>query len=294
MDWDDIKVFLAVARAGSLGGAARALGQSQPTMGRRLKAFEDRLATPLFQRGGREGFLLTDAGAEVLAHAERMEEEALGFERSLAGQGDEPEGLIRVSSSDWFGLHVLAPVLAGFRQRHPKVCIELVTESRLFSLARREADLVFRIRPFDGAEVVQRRLMTLDYALYGAPGQPSPSWGDGSGLDLVTMDTAFAEMPDVHWLQRVLPRARVAMRSNNREVQAALCAAGCGWTVLPRLLGDGHAGLVRVDFDADPPPSREVYVGYHRDLRRLGRLQRLLTHVVAALAPVTMPASPTS
>lgn len=288
MDWDDIKIFLAVARAGSLGGAARALGQSQPTMGRRLKAFEDRLGMPLFQRSA-AGFLLTDLGEEVLSHAERMEEEALGFARRLAGQGGEPQGLIRVSSSDWFGLHVLAPVFANFRQRHAGVCIELVTDSRLFNLARREADLVFRIRPFEGAEVVQRRLMTLDYALYGAAGQPAPGWGDGEGVSVITMDTAFAEMPDVQWLRRVLPRAQVAMRSNNREVQAALCAAGCGWIVLPRLLGDAHPGLKRVDF-AEAPPGREVYVGYHRDLRRLGRLQALLAHVVDSLAPVTMPA----
>lgn len=291
MDWDDIKVFLAVARAGSLGGAARALGQTQPTMGRRLTAFEARLGQPLFQRG-RAGFLPTALGEQVLAHAERMEEEALGFERRLAGQGDALEGLIRVSSSDWFGLHVLAPVFAGFGRLHPRVCIELITDARLYSLARREADLVFRIRPFEDAEVVQRRLLTLDYALYGAIGLPAPAWGDGSGLGLVTMDTAFAEMPDVQWLQRVLPNARPAMRSNNREVQAALAAAGCGWTVLPRRLGDAHPGLQRADHPSELPPSREVYVGYHRDLRRLGRLQRLLAHVVAELAPVTMPANP--
>ena len=290
MDWDDIKVFLAVARAGSLGGAARALGQSQPTMGRRLKAFEEKLGQPLLQRGA-EGFVPTDLGEQVLAHAERMEEEALGFARRLDGQGDEPEGLIRVSSSDWFGLHVLAPVFAGFRQRHPRVCIELITDSRLFNLSRREADLVFRIRPFEGADAVQRRLMTLDYALYGLPGQPAPNWGDGAGVSLITMDTAFAEMPDMQWLQRMLPQAQVAMRSNNREVQAALCAAGCGWTVLPRLLGDRHPGLQRAAAN-EPPPSRDVFVGYHRDLRRLGRLQRLLAHVVAELAPVTMPVSP--
>lgn len=293
MDWDDVKVFLAVARAGSLGGAARALGQSQPTMGRRLKAFEARLGQPLLQRGA-EGFVPTDLGERVLAHAERMEEEALGFERQLAGDGEALEGLVRVSSSDWFGLHVLAPVLASFRRLHPGVCVELVTDARLFNLSRREADLVFRIRPFEGADVVQRRLMSLDYALYGPPGQPAPTWGDGAGLNLVTLDTAFAEMPDMRWLARVLPHAQVAMRSNNREVQAALCAAGCGWAVLPRLLGDRHPGLVPAEVPAggtvEPPPGRDVFVGYHRDLRRLGRLQRLLAHVVETLAPVTMPA----
>ncbi|MFX7804625.1 LysR substrate-binding domain-containing protein, partial [Acinetobacter baumannii] len=76
------------------------------------------------------------------------------------------DGLLRVSSSDWFGIHVLTPLFAEFTRAHPGVAVELVTDVRLFSLARREADLVFRIRPFDEPEVVQRRLMRIDYAVY--------------------------------------------------------------------------------------------------------------------------------
>lgn len=282
MNWDDIRVFLAIARARSLGGAARALGQTQPTMGRRLRAFEERLGLALFQRGT-EGFLLSDDGAMVMAHAERMEEEALAFERTLAGQEGQLEGLVRVSSSDWFGLHVLAPVFAKFQEMHPGVCIELITESRLLSLARREADLVFRIHPFEETDVVQRRLMTIHYALYGASYLEQPRAGDGEGTPLITMDAAFSTMPDVRWLQRVLPKAHVVMRSNNREVQAALCAAGRGWAVLPTYLGDRTAGLARVDL-GEPPPGRDVWVGFHQDLRRLVRLRRLLEFTVEALA----------
>lgn len=282
MDWDDIKVFLAIARARSLGGAARALGQTQPTMGRRLRAFEDRLGVALFQRSG-EGFLLSDDGALVLAHAERMEEEALAFERTLAGQETQLEGLLRVSSSDWFGLHVLAPIFARFQEKHPRVCIELITESRLLNLARREADLVFRIRPFEDGDVVQRRLTSIQYALYGASYLERPSLGNGDGTPLITMDAAFGTMPDVRWLQRVLPKAHVAMRSNNREVQTAMCVAGRGWAVLPTYLGDRAPGLVRVDL-GESPPERDVWVGFHQDLRRLVRLRRLVEFTVEAMA----------
>jgi DNA-binding transcriptional LysR family regulator len=282
LDWDDVKVFLAIARARSLGGAAKALGQTQPTMGRRIRAFEEKLGVALFQRSG-EGFALTDAGASVMSNAERMEEEALAFERTLAGQEGEPEGLLRVSSSDWFGLHVLAPVFARFQEKHPRVCIELVTEQRLMSLARREADLVFRIRPFEETEVVQRRLMTVHYALYGARHLVPPQAGDGAGTPLVTMDTAFSTMPDVRWLQRMLPNAHVAMRSNNREVQTAMCVAGRGWAVLPRRLGDHAPGLVRADL-GELPPGRDVWVGFHQDLKRLARLRKLLEFTVDALA----------
>ena len=157
MEWSDLRVFLAVARAGTLGAAARALGQSQPTMGRRLTALEVSLGHTLFQRTG-QGFVLTDEGAAVLGHAERIEE-VLAVERQLAGSEAELDGLLRLSSSDWFGTLMLAPVLAEFSRRHPRVCLELLTDARLYSLPRREADLVLRIRPFDEPEVISRRLM---------------------------------------------------------------------------------------------------------------------------------------
>jgi DNA-binding transcriptional LysR family regulator len=136
--------------------------------------------------------------------------------------------------------------------------------------------------------VVQRLLMRVDYALYGPAGREPPQAGDGRRTPLVTMDAAFADMPDVAWLTRHLPHAHVAMRSNNRGAQAALCAAGSGWAVLPCLLGDRTPGLVRADL-GEAPPGRDMFVGYHRDLRRLARLRRLLDFVVAKLSTSAAP-----
>lgn len=286
MEWSDLKIFLAIARAGSLGGAARLIGQTQPTMGRRLKVLEQALGQTLFQRTP-AGFVLTDEGAAVLPHAERIEEEALGLQRLLAGQGGELQGLLRLSSSDWFGVHLLTPVCAEFRALHPGVTLELLTEARLLSLARREADLVFRIRPFDEPDIVQRRLMRLDYALYGARGTVPPQAGDGMGQALVTMDAAFSEMPDAAWLRRLLPLARPGFQSNSREAQARACAAGAGLAVLPCALADALPGLVRIDL-GEAPPGREVWVGYHRDLRGLARLRALLELVFARLGSQTL------
>lgn len=274
MDWDDIRVFLAVARAGTLGGAARVTGQTQPTMGRRLRTFEEAVGQVLFQRTN-DGFVLTDEGAAMLNHAERIEAEVLGLERQIAGSEAELEGTIRVSSSDWFGEHMLTPVFAAFLKAHPKVTIDLVTEARLLNLARREADLVFRIRPFEEPDIAQRKLMQMPYALYTAQGAEMPEAGDGEGFGLVTMDDAFRHLPDVIWLRRMLPRAHVAYGSNNRGAQARMCAAGAGLAVLPTPLGDHTPGLVRVDL-GEAPPGRDVWVGYHRDMRRLARLRALL------------------
>ena len=282
MEWSDLRVFLAIAREGTLGAAARSLGQTQPTMGRRLRALETALGQTLFQRT-REGFVLTDEGAAVLSHAERIEEEALALQRQLAGQHAQLDGMLRITASDWFGATVLAPVLAEFSKAHPQVTVELLTDARFFDLSRREADLAFRIRPFEGPDVVSRKLLRMPYGLYKAIGADSPVAGDGTGTALITMDTAFGDMPDVAWLQRLLPNARVVFRSNARAVQAQLCAHGVGLAVLPRPLGDGVEGLQRIELDENPP-ARDTWVGYHRDMRRLARLRALLDLVVARLA----------
>ncbi len=134
MDWGDVRIFLAIARRGTLGAAARLVGQTQPTMGRRLRALEEAVGHALFQRTS-DGFVLTDEGTAVLAYAERMEEEALGFTRALAGTDTQLTGLLRVSSSDWFGIHVLTPLFARFLAKHRGVSIELVTDSRRYNLA---------------------------------------------------------------------------------------------------------------------------------------------------------------
>ena len=88
--------------------------------------------------------------------------------------------------------------------------------------------MVFRIKPFDEPEVISRRLMHIPYALYGLAGTDSPRLGDGAGARVISMDTGFSGMPDAVWLERMLPNATVAYRSNNREVQARLCANGAG------------------------------------------------------------------
>ncbi len=255
-------------------------------MGRRLRALEFFVGQTLFQRTG-EGFVLTNEGAAVLSHAELIEEEALAFQRQLDGQDQHLDGMLRISSSDWFGTHLLTPVLAEFSRIYPRVVVELVTDARFYSLPRREADMAFRICPFDEPEVVSRRLMRIPYAAYLKSGLEPPRAGDGAGMPLITMDTVFEGMPDAVWLKRILPRAHIISRSNNRDVQGQMCALGVGVAVLPRPLGDLLPGIERVDL-GEAPPSRDTWVGYHRDMRRLARLRALLDLVIERLAQTTV------
>lgn len=229
----------------------------------------------------------------MLRHAERMEHEALSLERRIFGDASASGGL-RISASDWFSRRVLAPVLASFAIAHPEVTVEVLADSRLLDLSRQEADLVFRFVPFDSAAIVQRRLVTIRYGLYasrayldarplGAESERGTARGGGSGEghSLVTMDRAFDVLPDVAWLRARFPAARYAIRSNSRDVQAEACLRGAGLAVLPRVIGDELA-LERLVI-GDEPPGRVVWLGYHRDLGRLGRLRALVEHVRSAI-----------
>ncbi|MEK6345978.1 MAG: LysR family transcriptional regulator [Burkholderia sp.] len=278
MEWSDVRIFLAIARTGTLGAAARALDLSQPTIGRRLRALELSMGQVLFQRTA-DGFVPTAEGSAILTLAEQMEDNALSIERRLTGEQQKLEGTLRVSSADWFGAYVLPPVIAHYSRDYPRVDIEILTGSRLFNLAQREADIAFRIVPFEGRDIVQKRLTRMPYAAYVAVTQADPVEGDGTGHRLIAMDTSTGSFPDIDWLKDRFPNASVVLQSNNRNVQAQMCGMGLGIAVLPRPVGDQLATIRRLDL-SDAPPSRDIWMGYHRDLRRLQRLRAFVDRAI--------------
>jgi DNA-binding transcriptional LysR family regulator len=125
--------------------------------------------------------------------------------------------------------------------------------------------------------------MHIDYRLYGAAGMTPAVPADGEGISLIALDVAFRDFPDAAWLRQQLPKARIAFASNSREAQAKMCAAGVGLAVLPAPLGDSIRGLQAVDLGT-APPGRDVWLGFHRDLRRLARLRSLVDVTVERLA----------
>src|SRR5687767_14368201 len=143
MDWDDVRHFLALARTGSVRAAGARLGVSHSTVARRVEALETRLGVKLFDRC-RDGYLLTDAGHEVVAGAERVEREMASLERGVAGQDARLEGPVRVTCTDPFIARILVRALADFCEHHPGIELALDADARNLDLAKREADIAVR------------------------------------------------------------------------------------------------------------------------------------------------------
>ncbi|MCW2235972.1 LysR family transcriptional regulator [Azospirillum canadense] len=268
LDWDDLRVFLELARVGSLSAAARALGLSHATVGRRIAALEATLGRPLVDRRP-DGYGLTVDGEAVRALAEGMDERALAILRR-AGGGEELAGTVRLTMTQALADRFLVPRLARLRARHPALDLEVIADNRSLSLARREADLAIRLARPQSGELFARRLATVGYALHAAPGAPDV---------LVGFDEALADLPEAAWLARHAGGRRIAFRSNSVQAQLAAAKGGFGAALLPCWLAAEEAGLEQLPTTA-PPLVREAWLVVHRDRKDVPRVRAVIDHIV--------------
>lgn len=279
MDWDDLRTFLAVARNGTLSAAARKLGVTQPTMGRRLAAMEARTGARLLQRLP-DGYALTPLGEAVLGNAERAEAEVLAAERAITGKDVALEGVVRLTTVDSLAARIVAPALAELQSRHPGIIVELVPDSRSLSLSKREADIALRMSRFEGHEVVARRVGTFAIGLYASAAYTQRV--EQGEVRLVTALDDQVHLPEFKWLREAYPDALTGFRSNSREVQVHATLAGAGIAALARYRADIESGLVRLDL-AKPDLVREIWLGVHVDMRHMPRVRAVTDAVVEAL-----------
>ena len=289
LDWDDVRYFLAVARGGSLSAAAAALAVTQPTVGRRITAFERRLGAELFAATP-SGQALTETGRKLLATAERMEVEALTVERVASGRDIGVRGRVRITSSEWLIERLLAPLVAPLLVEHAELEVELWADVRHLSLVRREADIALRPSRFDQGEVVERAVGFLGFGLYASDSyllrHGMPDFGaECRGHRLVVMSEALHKVPDLDFLPKVAAAARVVARANSRETMAKLASAGVGLAVLPRFLGDGTPGLRHLP-TPEAEPRRRLYLGYHSDSRATPRIKACVSHLMVGIERV--------
>jgi DNA-binding transcriptional LysR family regulator len=270
---DDLRLVVALADAGSLAGAARALGVNHASAWRRLGALEVRLGVRLFDRH-RTGYAATPAGEEAIAAAGRLLEELDSLERRLAGQDIRPGGTVRLTTTDTL-LPLVVPVLASLRATHPAILVELVTADRFFSLTRRDADIA--LRPADAAPdgLVARRIGSVATAIYAAPAYLDAHPGDPATLDWLAPEDSLSHLGAARWIAARVAPARIVHRANSLLALAAASRAGLGLAPLPCILGDPDPALRRA---LPPLPEAEtsLWLLTHPDLRHTARIRAVL------------------
>lgn len=285
LDWDDLRTFLAISRERSLSAAARALKSTQSTVGRRLEALHERTGSKLLQKSP-QGYVLTPTGERVLANVERMEVEALAVERTIMGDDARLEGDVRITSVEAFAAHILAPSLPSLLNRFPGLSVEIDVDTRALSLSRREADIAVRLAAFEQHETVVRKSGTMAFGLYAAPSylerHDPPEFDGCPGQTILTLQDTLMHTPEAQWLSGIAHAAKIALKSNSREAQLQAAAAGLGLACLPRYLADPRNDLIRLTTPS-APPSRDIWVGVHRDTRQSPRIRVVLDHLAETL-----------
>ena len=275
LDWNDLRYLLAVARGGTLAGAAKALGVDDSTVSRRVARLEARLEARLFERAGDGRLRPTPAGAAALERAERMELEVEGLRDSVTGTDTVCAGTVRLTSVPLLVNRLLVPALPGLLDRHPALHLELVADPSDLSLRRREADMALRLaRPRSGGRsVLARRIGTLRYEVYAATSLPAAA---EASLPWVTYDEAFAHLPQARWIAADLECGGTAARFavNDGEALVEAVAAGLGKSLLPSVVAARDPRLAQLAApDSNPVLERELWLLVHRELRGLARIE---------------------
>ena len=289
-DWSLYRTFLAVMEAGSLSGAARALGIAQPTVGRHIEALETALGgKPLFTRSP-GGLRPTRTGQALAPHAQAMAAAAQTLARTAAGEAEAMSGVVRLTASDIVGTEILPVILTEFRQTWPEIDIELVLSNRQEDLLRRDADIAVRMaRPTQDA-LLARRIGAIPLIFHAhrgylqKHGEPR-TMDELTGHTLIGYDRTAPNIDGIDTLPFEVTRDLFAIRTDSELAQLALLRAGIGVAPCQRLIAARDPNLVPI-LEGQFPLSLEMWVVMHEDLRADPRLRALFDHLVKGLSEV--------
>lgn len=283
MKWDDLRVFLAVARQSGLQAAGRVLGLDPATVSRRVSALEAALGSKLFDRSP-QGYALTEAGRSLLLHAQAMENIAMAAEEEAGGGFDALSGQVRIGAPDGVSNYLLVDACDALSRDNPALQVQVVALPRLFSLSKREADLAITVSPPTAGRLTVRKIADYQLHLYA---RADLLLGRGTirtiddleglrGIGYIS-DMIFDKELDYYAL---LGRtAEPSLTSNSLIMQLRWCLKGCGLCILPDFVAREYPELARV-LAEDVRLSRSFYLVRHQDDARVARINRMAEVVV--------------
>lgn len=282
MDWDDLKFFLAVARRGSIRAAAQVLDVNHATVSRRINAFEEKIAVRLFERLPR-GYVLTPAGEEMFASAERIDEEIAALDRRVIGRDTQLSGRLRVTAPQALVTHVLMPGLVAFSEAYPGIEMDIIGSYAEFNLTKREADIAIRLTDLSPPDhLVGRRVAHYYKAVYAS-------------RPYLARHDPVAHPEAMHWLgwedeepyppwvkSSAYSETRIRHNVNDPSIHLAAVRAGLGISMLPCFLADPDPELERLP-PGEPLSSRDVWILTHKDLRHTARVRTFMDFIAEVI-----------
>ncbi len=290
MDWDKLRVFHAVAEAGSFTHAGETLNLSQSAVSRQISALEEALQVPLFHRHAR-GLILTEQGESLNRTVREVFAKLAMTEALLTESKEKPAGRLKVTTTVGFGSAWLAPRLQGFLEMYPDVTMTLLLDDTDLDLAMREADVAIRMHPPKQPDLVQRHLLQIqwlvvahpDYlAKHGTPTRPE----ELDDHKIILFGDYRPPVADIDWLAEAGRRAgqprRALLEVNSLHAMALAIRSGMGIGVLPDWMTDDLDGLTRLLPDLKAPKV-EVYFVYPEELRNSKRVAVFRDFLLARL-----------
>ena len=284
--WELYRSFLGVLREGSLSGAARALGITQPTAGRHVAALEKALGVVLFTRS-QLGLMPTEVSLALQTHAEAMESTAASLQRAATSQGEGVRGVVRISASEVIGVEVLPPIVARLREAHPALKVELVLTNRVQDLLRREADIAVRMVRPKQEQLVARHIGQIELGFH-AHKDYLARHGTPRKMEEITAHAVIGyDQPSafVRNAGKALPgygRETFSLRTDSDLGQLALIRAGAGIGICQVGLARRNDALVRV-MPRTFSMKLETWVTMHEDLRNSPRCRAAFDALVDGL-----------
>lgn len=279
MNWDDLRLFLAVARGGSISGGARRLGMQHSTVSRRMRRLEAELGVRLFDKvpGGHE---LTGAGRGLMVCAENMERELLEADGLFGGAEARPSGLLRVTAVDNMACGILMPLFAAFSRAYPEITLQIMVSNEDVSLARREADVAIRLTNEPPETLVGKRVATVASAVYGGTDYLQAMRAQGRAPVWLGVDCCSFHR---NWTREVSDGETAGFVVDDTLLTRAALREGLGIAILPCFMGDADAALERLG-GFRPEWELGLWILFHPDLRRSARVLVFREYMGQAIA----------
>ncbi len=278
MNWDDMKLFLAVARTGSITGGARHLGVQHSTVSRRIRSFEEKLGARLIERK-KGGYELTQAGENIRQAALRIEREMLNIDETLLDKDTSLQGPLRVTAINNMASSVLMPMFARFSEENPQIDLHIIVSNMDASLAQREADIAIRLTNTPTDTLIGKRLLTVASTIYGSheyirhvkKQRIEPRW---IGVNCCVFHKS--------WTKQYCNHQTHNFYSDDTLLTLAAIKENLGVSYLPCFLGDTDDKLVRY---SEPEPQHDLglWILLHPDLKRTARVLAFRDHMIQSI-----------